>query len=119
MTSENEIQSEIRATLNYRPECTIYRNNTGAAKMGQRWVRFGLCKGSSDLIGYTSTEITPEMVGSHLAVFTALEVKKPGGQVTFEQVEFGDAVKKAGGIFAVVESVHDAEDAIRKGIDNE
>jgi ribosomal protein S19 len=38
-------------------------------------VQFGLCKGSADLIGWKRVTVTPEMVGSTVAVFTSIEVK--------------------------------------------
>ena len=115
--TENEIQKATKDQLNAIPGCTIYRNNTGAAKMGRRWVKFGLCKGSSDLIGYTETEITADMVGKKVAIFTAFEIKKPGGKVTIEQIEFGDKVRNSGGIFAVVDEPSQAIDAIEKGLE--
>jgi hypothetical protein len=71
-------------------------------------VQFGLTKGASDLIGFESVTITPEMVGHRVAVFTALEVKGPKGNVSPEQREFLKAVEDAGGIAAVVRSVEDA-----------
>jgi hypothetical protein len=63
------------------------RNNSGAYKDATgRLVRYGLDNTSatrnkniksSDLIGFTVVEVTPEMVGQKLAVFTAVEVKDP------------------------------------------
>ena len=41
-----------------------------------RRVKYGLYKGSSDLIGWKSIEITPEMIGQRFAVFVSVEVKK-------------------------------------------
>lgn len=96
-----------------RGEVRLWRNNTGALedKTG-RIVRYGLCKGSSDLIGYRSLVITPEMVGQRVAVFAALEVKDKG-RLTAEQAQFLDVVRRAGGIAAEVRSVADAEAALR------
>jgi hypothetical protein len=82
----------------------IFRNNTGAVvTQDGRLVTFGLCKGSSDLIGWTEVEITPEMVGQKLAVFTAVEVKKKGKKPTKEQKQFIKIVSDAGGIAKVEE----------------
>jgi len=69
-----------------------------------RRVAFGLHKGSSDLIGWNSLLITPEHLGRTLAIFSALEVKKPGGRhpVTDEQRVFIEAVLSAGGYAGAV-----------------
>ena len=89
--------------------CRLFRNNTGAIKDAEgRLVRFGLCKGSSDLIGFRPTVITPEMVGKTVAVFTAIEVKTPTGKPTPEQVHFIKRVKELGGIAGIARSVEDA-----------
>lgn len=67
-----------------------------------RVIKYGLCKGSSDLIGWTPVKITPDMVGSSLAVFTAIEVKAPGEKLRPEQKNFINAVIHSGGIAACV-----------------
>ena len=72
-------------------------------------MQFGLCKGSADLIGWTSRTITPEMVGQQVAIFTSIEVKTPTGRIRPEQKTWLDAVVKAGGIAAVARSVADCE----------
>lgn len=97
-----------------RGEVRLFRNNVGALedKTG-RVVRYGLCKGSSDLIGYRTVEITPDMVGQRLAVFVALEVKDKG-RLTAEQAQFLEVVRRAGGIAAEVRSVEDAERSLRQ-----
>jgi hypothetical protein len=89
--------------------CRLFRNNTGAIKDAEgRLVRFGLCKGSSDLIGFRPTVITPDMVGQTVAVFTAIEVKTPTGKPTPEQLHFINRVKQHGGIAGIARSVEDA-----------
>ncbi|MGB0405586.1 MAG: hypothetical protein ACPGDB_05335 [Fusobacterium sp.] len=61
-------------------KCILFRNNVGMfqifEKGKKRVVRTGLGKGSSDLIGYTRRQVTPDMVGKTIAIFTAIEVKK-------------------------------------------
>jgi len=83
-------------------ETKPFRNNVGVLqdKRGQ-YVRYGLCVGSSDVIGWHSVVITPDMVGSRVAVFTAIEAKV-NAVVTDEQRNFLRAVSDAGGIALVV-----------------
>ena len=87
----------------------MFRNNTGALKDAQgRLVRYGLCKGSSDLIGWRSLTITPDMVGQTVAVFAAIEVKDRG-RPTPEQLHFIAQVQAAGGLAGVARTVAEAE----------
>ena len=71
-------------------------------------VRYGLQPGSSDLIGWRTVTITPEMVGQQVAVFTSIEVKTPTGRLRPEQKLWLSAVQAAGGIAGVARSVEDA-----------
>lgn len=57
-------------------------------------------KGCSDLLGFTSIEVTADMVGQRLAVFTAEEVKL-SGKLSKEQKLFLDMVKRMGGFTMV------------------
>jgi hypothetical protein len=109
MASEQTIQQQIRLALSRGP-VRLWRNNTGAMRdeRGQL-VRFGLCPGSADLIGYRSLEITPDMVGQRVAVFTAVEVKAERGRPTPEQTAFLEHVVAAGGRAGIARSVADAE----------
>ena len=107
--SEHEIQQRIRLACGRGP-VRLWRNNTGALLDQQgRFVRFGLCKGSSDLIGLRSLEITPELVGHQIAQFVALEIKTNCGIVSPEQRAFLRAVQELGGLAAVCRSVQQAE----------
>ncbi|MDD5229148.1 MAG: VRR-NUC domain-containing protein [Methylococcales bacterium] len=101
--SETALQNKIRLAIS-SPNVRMFRNNVG--QIGR--VSFGLAVGSSDLIGFRTTTITPDMVGQQVAVFTALEVKTPVGKVSPQQQNFIDMVNRAGGIGAVVRSVDDA-----------
>jgi hypothetical protein len=107
--SEQTVQQEIRiacSTGNTR----LFRNNTGTLKDANgRPVQFGLCKGSADLIGWRTVTVTPEMVGTQVAVFTSIEVKTATGRLRPEQQQWLDAVQAAGGIAGVARSVSDAE----------
>jgi hypothetical protein len=71
-------------------------------------VKYGLVEGGSDLIGWRTVIITPEMIGKPVALFLALEVKTATGKPTPEQENFIRAVRKAGGLAGVVRSCDDA-----------
>ena len=107
--SEHEIQQRIRLACG-RGAVRLWRNNTGALVDQQgRYVRFGLCKGSSDLIGLRALEITPELVGQRLAQFVALEIKTAQGVLSPVQRAFLRLVQELGGVAAVCRSVEEAE----------
>jgi hypothetical protein len=106
---EHEIQQRIRLACG-RGAVRLWRNNTGALVDQQgRFVRFGLCKGSSDLICLRSLEFTPELVCQRLAQFVALEIKTAQGVLSPEQRAFLRLVQELGGVAAVCRSVEEAE----------
>ena len=78
----------------------------------------GLFLGSSDLIGWQSVTVTPEMVGTRLAIFTALEAKEGTGRLSPEQRAFLAAVAEAGGIAREVRTVEDAVGAVSERVSN-
>ena len=84
----------------------LLRNNVGTLKDSTgRHVSYGVGgTGGSDLIGWT--------VVDGVAVFTAIEVKRPGKKPTEHQVAFVTAVHAAGGIGAICYSVDDFKSAI-------
>ena len=91
----------------------LFRNNVGRLKDARgRWVQYGLCVGSSDLIGYVPVTIRPEHVGQTLAVFLAIECKSATGTLRPEQRQFLTVVQQHGGIVCVARSEADAEIAI-------
>lgn len=91
-----------------------FRNNVGTLRDARGgYVRYGLCVGSSDVVGFTPVVVTPEMVGRTLAVFTAFECKVGRNTTTVEQGAFLSVVKAAGGIAAVVRRLADADAAVR------
>lgn len=113
--SESATLAAIRLALGTEPGLRLFRNQVGAARnTAGHLVRFGLCPGSSDLIGWRSVLITPAHVGTTLAVFCAVEVKAPGGThpVTADQRRFLAAVEAAGGIAGVARSPEQARLAL-------
>lgn len=115
MNQETKIQNSILLALS-KAGCLVFRNETSGAWVGKilhqdgqqvtltdaRMIRFGLTKGSSDIVG-----IAPD------GRFLAVEVKTPKGRPTKEQLRFIEAVKNAGGIAGIARSVEDALDLIR------
>lgn len=77
----------------------------------------GLCKGSSDLIGWTPKEITPEMVGKKVAVFTAIEVKSRRGRPSEDQLNFMQRVKEDGGIAGVATNSDEAVNMVKHALE--
>lgn len=95
--SEANVQNDIMLALS-QAGCLVWRNNTGVLKdKTGRPIKFGLCKGSADLIGVARD-----------GRFLAVEVKAEGGRVRPEQVLFIEAVRRAGGRAGVARSVDDA-----------
>lgn len=83
----------------------LWRNNVGTLQDRHgNYVNYGLCVGSSDLIGYSVRTITPDMVGQKVAIFTAIEAKAKRGVATERQIEFVRAVNVDGGIAQIVKT---------------
>lgn len=110
---ESQIQAAIFAALN-QGSSRLWRNNVGRAEtVDGRFIQYGLCVGSSDLIGLQSVTITPDMVGRQVAVFVAVEVKSPGKKAKPEQQRFIDAVNRMGGMAGVAHSVDEAKNILQ------
>lgn len=109
----------------------LFRNNVGTAWIGDavrlsktqtltlnagtviirnaRIFHGGLCKGSSDIIGFESVQVTPEMVGTRIARFVAIEGKMKGRKPTPEQTAFIKIVNDFGGVAFVAYSEEEAD----------
>lgn len=123
---EHDIQVRIMLAMSKR-NAKIFRNNVGVGWQGKSYKRpngdlvienprplhAGLCVGSSDLIGWRSVVVTPEMVGKRLAVFTAVEVKQPKKKPTEAQSNFINLVLSQGGYAGVATSEEEAIDVLR------
>ena len=91
----------------------LWRNSKGGARQGNRFHQYGLlAPGSSDLVGYTSVTITPAMIGQTVALFTAIEVKAPGGRVEPDQRHFVDRIISAGGVGGIAHSEAEAREIV-------
>ncbi len=105
---ESDIQRQIQlhwTALGHR----LFRNNVGMAVAANgTLIRYGLCTGSSDLIGFKVIEISNWMVGHKFAQFAAVEVKSQRGRLTTEQRQFLDMVAENGGHAVCARSVEES-----------
>ncbi len=91
-----EKYSQPRSVL-IQPQDAVIRN--------ARPLQAGLCTGSSDLIGWITREVTPDMLKKQIAIFTAIEVKYGKTRTTVEQHRFINAVNNSGGIGKIIHSI--------------
>ena len=108
--SETKLQQEIRLALGTIPSLRLFRNQVGQLPDPRtgRYVQFGLAKGSSDLVGFKTVKITPEMIGQEVAQFVSIEIKTERGKLTDVQQNWLQKVKSSGGIVGVARTVKDA-----------
>ena len=125
MNLETKVQRKIMLALS-EAGCIVWRNETAGAWVGKvihkagdqvtlasaRMMPFGLCEGSSDIIGVQPVTITQEMVGQTVGVFIAQEVKTQTGRASKKQLHFIDFINKKGGVAGIVRSVKDALELI-------
>lgn len=92
----------------------LFRNQVGLYTLADgRRLRSGLAVGSSDLIGWRTVTITPDMVGRRIAQFVAVEIKAPGTATTEEQRAFVATVRAAGGCAGIARTAEQVEALLR------
>lgn len=97
MKRESEILAEVLLAVGSRPDCRVWRANTGAARTREgRLIRFGM-KGQADILGLCA--------GGRLL---AIEVKTATGRLRPEQEAFRDLVVRFGGLWILARSAEDA-----------
>lgn len=102
---ESEVQAGVTAYLNTRTDCYWWRQNTGAARFNDFFVRFGI-KGASDFIGVQAR------LQSHGRMF-AIETKREiGGELSEDQELFRDNIQRFGGLYVVARSVDEVQLAL-------
>ena len=113
MTSEAELMRAVQVRIS-QLGARCFRNNLGSLKDATgRWVRFGVANpGGSDLLGWKSVRVTQSMVGKTVAIFLAVEVKRPGGKRSPEQEAFIAVGKLHGGLAGFAESVTQAQEIV-------
>lgn len=113
MTSEALIKSQIRLDAGTIPGVKLFNNPVGLAYTRDQTgkytpIRMGLVPGSHDLIGWRSVVVTPDMVGTVVAIFSGIEVKNETGRLRPEQINFDRVLKEAGGLCGMARSPEDA-----------
>ena len=104
--SEKQIMTAIQLEL-AKHGYKVFRNNSGYLRdIRGQYVHFGLCTGSSDLVG-----IVPPS-----GRFLAIEVKTPTGVATKEQLSFLRMVNESGGIGFIARSVEEAIEKLKQNL---
>lgn len=116
------LKAECLLAHGARPGIRLFNNPVGEGWIGKpvrsaqidrltliapRRVVYGLCPGSTDIIGFRSLVITPDMVGKTVAQIVAPEVKTGRGTLHGSQSPFIDTINAAGGLAGVVRSTDD------------
>lgn len=97
MKREAQILQEVLLAIGSRPDCRVWRSNTGAARgRGGRLIRFGI-RGQADILGLTAT-----------GRFLAIEVKSATGRLRAEQIAFRDLIQRFNGLYILARSAEDA-----------
>lgn len=108
--SEKDVHNDLMRFLSDKMgSIKLFRNNVGIGLSidKKRMIRYGLCEGSGDFVGWKTIEITPEMVGNKIAIFTSVELKKPNkSKTTPKQLLWQQNVINAGGR-AIIASRYD------------
>lgn len=123
MSTANDFPKQLMLSLTENNATRLFRNNVGLGWVGKsermkdgsvlienaRPLHAGLIKGSSDLIGWHSIEVTPALLGRRVAVFVGLEAKTGSGRLEPEQIAFIAAVQRAGGIAGEARTVENVQ----------
>lgn len=95
--SESSLQKRVMVALAVRG-ALVWRNNVGAVRKGQRWIKYGLEKGSSDLV----------CMAPNGCVFFVEMKREKYGLISEHQKRFIDKVRRWNGVVGVVTSVDEA-----------
>ncbi len=98
---EAVLQKQVLAHLHQLPRCFFWRANTGGARAGQGFIKFGIA-GQSDIVGLAAGR------------FVGIELKTETGRQSAEQRAFQARVEAAGGLYILARSLDDALNPIRE-----
>ena len=126
--NEKAVASRVRLDAAQHNVDLLRNNSGGFYDETGRFVRYGLGSytkeqqlASSDFIGITPIFITPDMVGTFIGVFTAVETKpedwkfNSSDKRSLHQKNFIDMVLKRGGYAGFAQNVEDFRRIIRNG----
>lgn len=107
---EESSNDALKAWRIARPDVRMWRNNVGVYQYANgKFLRYGLCNGSSDFVGLHSLIIKPEHVGKRVAVFLAIESKARGKDAEEHQETWLREVMDAGAIAGVARNADEAD----------
>lgn len=99
---ESTVQAGVVAYLAFRPDCGCWRNNTGAARFGNAYVKFSI-EGAADILCVQAP--TGRLVG--------IETKREiGGILSDAQRWWGEMLEAHGGKYIVARSIEDVEQGL-------
>lgn len=96
----SKLVNEILLTFGSRKDLTLWKNATGAVKIGDRFLRFGM-KGSPDILGIADD-----------GIFVGIEVKTGNARQSPEQKLFEAMVFRRGGVYILARCLEDVESAL-------
>lgn len=105
--TESQIQAEIMRAFSTRTDMRLWRANVGAARFKGRVVTFGV-PGQADLTGILPGGVRLE-----------IEVKKPGGRQSKQQVAYQRMIERFGGVYVLAQCVGDVWRAIGEQIESQ
>lgn len=118
-----EVDTQRYFQIYYSKYGRLFKLDNGLAyhKVGKEYIPFqyGPGAGVSDLVGFTEVEITEDMIGMKVPVFTAFEVKTKTGRASELQKNFIAMVKSYNGIAGIVKTEEEIEEIRSHGIRNE
>lgn len=99
---ETDVVADVRLSFQHNKDVRLFRFHCGEFEMAHGGYLVVGVPGMSDLQGWKTTLITPEMVGTYVPVYTAIEVKRPGARTEKKRLEqqtsFINEVRAHGGL---------------------
>lgn len=125
--SEKAIQNEGLVTLSQRPRSLYFRNNTGQAWQGKRvrakpgqWIKY---EEGMEVLRHArpisfGLEGSGDVFGADHGFPISVEFKDLDGKQRRQQVLFGEAWEKAGGIYVLARSAEEARRKVKAAVES-